>query len=77
MSLLQMSMALELQQFNAHTRGYKVTLFKMVLSIWSSALRAVRGMSCESLPMAMLNTVRTCSQDEKPASLEDDRSCCG
>ena len=72
-SLHDMSMPLETQQSGGLTRGYRVTLFRMVLSIWSSALRAVRWMSCESLPMAMLNTVRTCtrqqcSQNEKPVS---------
>jgi hypothetical protein len=33
--------------------------FMMVLSICSSALRAVRWMSGPSAPIAMLNTVRT------------------
>ena len=64
MPLHDMSMPPEMQQSGGLTRGYRVTLFRMVLSIWSSALRAVRWMSCESLPMAMLKTVRTCTREQ-------------
>ena len=47
------------------TTGNCVTFFTIVLSICSSALRAVRWMSGESLLMAMLNTVRTACDGNK------------
>ena len=69
MSLLESPRLLRCSSLNGPTNGYSVTLFRMVLSIWSSALRAVRWMSCESLPMAMLKTVRTCTRDSSAAKM--------
>ncbi len=44
--------------YNIRTRGYRVTCLSTVLSICSSALRAVRWMSPLSAPIATLKTAR-------------------